>query len=416
MKMMHGLVMLLTALMFACGSQQSPMSSGNTPLGAEDAQSKELVERVRAAKQASPAAKYYAIMNVTLEDYSVPIKGLRASLACVDKNRKIMSSTGLSDENGVVILAVMTDFTRVPNFMDTDVTGDYLFTITDPADNNRELVSAVMRVKAGTEGNNHFIDLGPSPQQCSDWRLAGPLAAYSVFSSDGNLAGIRLEWNPLGARSDMRLEVAIAIQGFDHALNMRRAIVSPITGSWFYATTTPGRYGFVFLTAQPDKSQPGICIITAATKALEAKRALFADPEMQMVIGAELIREFGAPDFTKIGEIAEFSNIDLSKMIDFTGVENLKRLKRLVLWSTELSDWSFLADLQNLEHLDLYHSNIKDVSMLSNLPLLHTVYLGATGVTDLMPLATLPKLERVYVPNRDIDYSFLKEKGVAILF
>ena len=82
---------------------------------------------------------------------------------------------------------------------------------------------------------------------------------------------------------------------------------------------------------------------------------------------------------------------------DLSFLEELPKLKILILADTKLTDISPIACQTDLEYLELFLNDITDISALANLKNLRDVNLAFNNISDLSPLYDLPNLERVWL-------------------
>ena len=109
----------------------------------------------------------------------------------------------------------------------------------------------------------------------------------------------------------------------------------------------------------------------------------------------------GSADFGRLKYCGDLMALDLghNKIDDIRFLEDLPKLRLLIITCNEITDVSSLAKLQDLEYLELFKNQIVDVSPLAKLEKLIDLNLSHNRIKDLSPLKTLPGLERLWIYN-----------------
>lgn len=123
-------------------------------------------------------------------------------------------------------------------------------------------------------------------------------------------------------------------------------------------------------------------------------------------------------EFTKLTNLEELK-ITARAMADLSGIEELRKLKKLCLYLfSKLDNIEILGKLENLEELEIENNKkIYDISPIGNLKNLKKLYLNDLGkIKSLKPLQKLSNLEVLLFYGttniEDGDISFLKEFGL----
>lgn len=96
-------------------------------------------------------------------------------------------------------------------------------------------------------------------------------------------------------------------------------------------------------------------------------------------------------------------NLDGTKVIDISILENLGGLTHLSLAYNQITDIAPLRELTNLTFLDLQNNQITDITPLRTLTNLRNLELRNKKIEDITPLAALTDLERLILINTGIS-------------
>ena len=109
----------------------------------------------------------------------------------------------------------------------------------------------------------------------------------------------------------------------------------------------------------------------------------------------------GSADFYQLKYCKDLMALDLghNKIDDIRFLEDLPKLRLLIITCNEIMDVSPLGKLQDLEYLELFKNQIGDVSPLARLEKLIDLNLSHNRIKDLSPLRSLPRLERLWIYN-----------------
>lgn len=91
------------------------------------------------------------------------------------------------------------------------------------------------------------------------------------------------------------------------------------------------------------------------------------------------------------------------KVTKIRGLENMKKLKSLVLRSCLISKMEGLESLESLEKLELYDNHVESIENISTLSKLKVLDLSFNAIRELVPLAeSCPLLEEVYAAQNKL--------------
>ena len=122
-------------------------------------------------------------------------------------------------------------------------------------------------------------------------------------------------------------------------------------------------------------------------------------PDLPLVDLSQLV-QFGNLRFVEL----EMSESDDS---DFTVLESLHEVRRLVISSPALDDLSFLRNWSKLQSIEIGHSQIKSIESLSHLKGLEQLNIRSE-IEDTAPLANLTALRYVGLTTKDFDVADFK--------
>lgn len=126
-----------------------------------------------------------------------------------------------------------------------------------------------------------------------------------------------------------------------------------------------------------------------------------------------IIANYGFQDITGIEYMKRVKRIDLTgnSFKTYEPLKELTGLHSLVLNGNHLNnDISFLSDMKDLRFIDLGDNEVNDISALAGLDKLESVYLYETQVVDISPLAGKTNLETLFLHETSVkDLSPLKE-------
>jgi internalin A len=112
----------------------------------------------------------------------------------------------------------------------------------------------------------------------------------------------------------------------------------------------------------------------------------------------------GPGDYDDLSPIAKLTNVNdlnvsLSRVKDLHPIEGLKRMDRLDLSHTSITDDDLksIAGLTNVEELWLNEDNISDLKPVAGMTKLTALYIKNTLVKDLTPIAGLHTLKKLYI-------------------
>ena len=98
------------------------------------------------------------------------------------------------------------------------------------------------------------------------------------------------------------------------------------------------------------------------------------------------------------------------EIIDLTGLEHAKNLKRLYLWGNQISDITPLTTLTELKELYLSGNQIRIIPSLAKMAQLRRLSLNGNPIHDITPLSELTELKQLYLQSNNItDISPLTE-------
>ena len=117
------------------------------------------------------------------------------------------------------------------------------------------------------------------------------------------------------------------------------------------------------------------------------------------VFNASIISTIEALDFTN-------SDIDSIKSLNY-----MRKLYRLKLSGTKVTDFSPLAKLKKLVLLDVSNTAIKNISFLKNFKEFHQLDISGTAISDLTPLSNIRHFYELYLNNSNAK----KLKGLGEL-
>lgn len=140
-----------------------------------------------------------------------------------------------------------------------------------------------------------------------------------------------------------------------------------------------------------------------------------------IAIGEEnIIREIRLPNgnvysLENDGESLEIHN---AEVLDIRWLKGIKRLKKLVIYTTKIENIEFLSEFENLEELKLFNCEIKNISAMKNLSKLKYLDLCRNRIDDIGALAGLNNLLWLDLSENQIeDITPLKEmKKLESLF
>lgn len=109
----------------------------------------------------------------------------------------------------------------------------------------------------------------------------------------------------------------------------------------------------------------------------------------------------GSADFSRLKYCGNLMALDLghNRIDDISFLEDLPRLRLLIVTCNNITDVSPLAKLQDLEYVELFKNQIEDVSPLVQLKKLIDLNLSHNLIKDLSPLQALSRLERLWIYN-----------------
>lgn len=106
-------------------------------------------------------------------------------------------------------------------------------------------------------------------------------------------------------------------------------------------------------------------------------------------------------------ELDAIERLVITNAVAITGIEELRNLRELELYCSDIHDLKFLFSLQKLEVLKIYALPIKDISPLIGCPSLKECDISFTCISDLSPLFSLPLLEKgILIGNPYTDECF----------
>lgn len=106
----------------------------------------------------------------------------------------------------------------------------------------------------------------------------------------------------------------------------------------------------------------------------------------------------GDEELYPIRYLTELEALDLGHMpfSDLSFLENMPKLRYLIMVENRISDISPIAGLENLYYLELFNNRIDDISPLLNCENLKHLNIGYTRGYDIAPLAEMSRLERLW--------------------
>lgn len=99
----------------------------------------------------------------------------------------------------------------------------------------------------------------------------------------------------------------------------------------------------------------------------------------------------------------ETLGIGFTPIKDISPVLQFKKLKRLLMTKTGVTDYRFLDNMPQLEGIDISQNNLKDISFLSKYKNLTLVAAADNGIEDIRPLGQLPNLKFLVLSNNKIS-------------
>lgn len=99
----------------------------------------------------------------------------------------------------------------------------------------------------------------------------------------------------------------------------------------------------------------------------------------------------------------ETLGIGFTPIKDISPVLQFKKLKRLLMTKTGVTDYRFLDNMPQLEGIDISQNNLKDISFLSKYKNLSLVAAADNGIEDIRPLGQLPNLKFLVLSNNKIS-------------
>lgn len=112
----------------------------------------------------------------------------------------------------------------------------------------------------------------------------------------------------------------------------------------------------------------------------------------------------GATDLSPLASLINLTELELdSSASDLSPLISLSKLKRLWLWSSQMTDVSPLASLNQLKNLSLTSKQLTDITPLSGLTGLEKVSLWECNIADLSPIAHCTNLNYLNARGNQIS-------------
>ena len=90
------------------------------------------------------------------------------------------------------------------------------------------------------------------------------------------------------------------------------------------------------------------------------------------------------------------------KVTKIDGLENMKKVKEIVLRSCLVSSMQGVETLTTLTKLELYDNQLERISHLENLQMLTILDISFNSIRDMSPVAELPLLEELYIAQNKL--------------
>lgn len=130
--------------------------------------------------------------------------------------------------------------------------------------------------------------------------------------------------------------------------------------------------------------------------------------------------EWSVNDISFIRKMEQVEELDLSnnpELSDISMLENMTKVKKLVLSNTNISDITVVKNMKELEILEIESTKVEDISPLRELSHLKKILMYDTLVRDISLLASLPVLEYVDVKKTNVeDVSAFEQAGKLEIF
>jgi Leucine-rich repeat (LRR) protein len=112
---------------------------------------------------------------------------------------------------------------------------------------------------------------------------------------------------------------------------------------------------------------------------------------------------FGNPNLSDLSPLQNLTRLrtlvlNSTSVIDLQPINNLRNLIELDLNNTSVVDLTPLRELRNLRALSLSNTPVTDISVLSELPALHTISLNGTQISNIEPIG-----RRKYIYSLDVS-------------
>lgn len=130
---------------------------------------------------------------------------------------------------------------------------------------------------------------------------------------------------------------------------------------------------------------------------------IFSDINIEVTIRNQINKLTG--EITK-GDLKSIKSLRIwnTEITSLKGIEQLESLEELDISSAGITDISLLQNLKNLKKLNLYGNNILDISELSKLSNLEYLNLRCnSNLKDISALTNLVKLKELYITNTNVD-------------
>ena len=119
--------------------------------------------------------------------------------------------------------------------------------------------------------------------------------------------------------------------------------------------------------------------------------------------------EFNSPTLLNVFPHLQELLLWLTQISDFSVLEGMTQLQTLRLDNTQISDFSVLEGMTQLQTLDLNNTQISDISLLEGMTQLQTLDLNNTQISDFSVLEGMTQLQSLYLNNTKIsDISVLE--------
>lgn len=144
----------------------------------------------------------------------------------------------------------------------------------------------------------------------------------------------------------------------------------------------------------------------------------FTDENLDAIIRAAIDKPNGDIYEEEVEKITFLSNSGIN-IVDLDGIQYLKNLNILEIYSSELNDIDLISNLTKLKELYLYDNKISDIDALKKLTSLEKICMGENEIYNIKPLESLENLKYIELQGNKIsDLSALSKltnlKGLVL--